>query len=110
MHLDNTKRITSASYNGANWPVGKPEQSKTLTLGALVPSTVTPDSGKVLSGVSVSIDASIIKAENIAKDVTILGITGTHEGGDTPIAYLTVASYAPTSSQGADGDVWIVVS
>ena len=60
---------------------GKPEQSKTLTLGALAPSTVTPDSGKVLSSVPVVLDTSVIKAENIKKDVQMLGITGTHEGG-----------------------------
>ena len=62
-------------------PSGKPEQSKTLTLGAAAPSTVTPDSGKVLSSVPVVLDTSVIKAENIKKDVTMLGITGTHEGG-----------------------------
>lgn len=59
----------------------KPEQSKTLTLGATAPSAVTPDSGKVLSSVPVVLDTSVIKAENIAKDVTMLGVTGTHEGG-----------------------------
>ena len=62
-------------------PSGKPEQAKTLTLGAAAPSTVTPDSGKVLSSVPVELDTSVIKAENIAKDVTMLGVTGTHEGG-----------------------------
>ena len=62
-------------------PGGKPEQSKTLTLGAAAPSTVTPDSGKVLSSVPVELDTSVIKAENIKKDVTMLGVTGTHEGG-----------------------------
>lgn len=62
-------------------PGGKPEQSKTLTLGAAAPSTVTPDSGKVLSSVPVVLDTSVIKAENIKKDVTMLGVTGTHEGG-----------------------------
>ena len=59
----------------------KPEQAKTLTLGAAAPSTVTPDSGKVLSSVPVVLDTSVIKAENIAKDVQMLGITGEHEGG-----------------------------
>lgn len=59
----------------------KEEQSKTLTLGAAAPTTVTPDSGKVLSSVPVVLDTSVIKAENIAKNVTMLGITGTHEGG-----------------------------
>lgn len=61
--------------------IEKEEQSKTLTLGASAPTTVTPDSGKVLSSVPVELDTSVIKAENIVKDVTMLGITGTHEGG-----------------------------
>ena len=61
--------------------IEKEEQSKTLTLGASAPATVTPDSGKVLSSVPVVLDTSIIKAENIKKDVTMLGVTGTHEGG-----------------------------
>lgn len=60
---------------------GEPQQSKTLTLGAATPQTVEPDSGKVLSSVSVELDTSVIKAENIKKDVQMLGITGTHEGG-----------------------------
>ena len=67
-----------------------PTQSKTLTLGAAAPSTVTPDSGKVLSSVPVTIDTNVIKAANIAKGVTILGITGTHEEG-LPIEISTAA-------------------
>lgn len=70
----------------------KEEQSKALTLGATAPSTVTPDSGKVLSSVPVSIDTSIIKAENIAKDVQILGVTGTHEGGGGGLPELPLPS------------------
>lgn len=57
-----------------------PTQSKTLTLGADTPQTVAPDSGKVLSSVPVTLDTSVIKAENIKKDVQMLGITGAYEG------------------------------
>lgn len=63
-----------AARNSANLPAAiesitpaKEEQSKTLTLGAAAPSTVTPDSGKVLSSVPVVLDTSVIKAENIAR-------------------------------------------
>lgn len=88
-----------AAQNSANLPAaiesipsGKPEQSKTLTLGAAAPSTVTPDSGKVLSSVPVVLDTSVIKAENIAKDVTMLGITGTHEGGGSGIGLMSITN------------------
>ena len=105
---NNTPLINEAIQKANALPSAKTEQSKTLTLGAAAPSTVTPNSGKVLSSVPVSIDTSVIKAENLAKDVRMLGITGKHEGGAA--VHLTVASYAPGSSQGSDGDVWIVVS
>lgn len=81
MVLDNSKTITAVTYNGNDWSVGKLEQSKTLTLGAATPSTVTPDSGKVLSSVPVVLDTSVIKAENIKKDVIMLGVAGSYEGG-----------------------------
>lgn len=73
-----------------------PTQSKTLTLGANTPQTVTPDSGKVLSSVPVTLDTSVIKAENIKKDVTVLGITGTHEGGITPTGTKTITDTSLT--------------
>ena len=58
-----------------------PTESKTVTLGASMPSTATPGSGKHLSQVSFALDTSVIKAANIASGVTILGVTGTHAGG-----------------------------
>lgn len=65
----------------------KTEQSKTLTLGAAAPDTVTPDSGKVLSSVLVTLDTNVIKAANIASGVTMLGIAGTHQGGGGTVTY-----------------------
>lgn len=96
-------------------PAPKQEQSKTLTLGASTPTTVTPDSGKVLSSVPVTLDASVIKAENIKKDVTILGITGTHEGGTTPVLVtktITQNGAYNASDDNADGysEVTVAVS
>ena len=108
--LDNSKTITAVTYNGANWPVGKLEQSKTLTLGASAPATVTPDSGKVLSSVPVVLDTSVIKAENIKKDVTMLGVTGTHEGGGSApslqsksVTYTANGANTITPDEGYDG-------
>lgn len=83
----------------------KPEQSKTLTLGAAAPSTVTPDSGKVLSSVPVVLDTSVIKAENIKKDVQMLGVTGTHEGGGGTLIEKTITQNGTysASADSADG-------
>lgn len=86
-----------------NIPAGKTEQSKTLTLGANTPQTVTPDSGKALSSVPVTLDTSVIKAENIAKDVRMLGITGTHEGGGGRTAsFVDITLPTPSSVQFVD--------
>lgn len=90
-----------------------PTQSKTLTLGATSPQTVTPDSGYVLSSVPITLDTNVIKAENFAKDVTILGITGTHEGGSTPVLVtktITTNGTYNASTDNADGYSQVTVS
>ena len=65
-------------------PSPKEEETKTVTpnfsSGNVV---VTPTSGKVLSQVTINKDANLL-AENIKKDITVHGITGTLEsGGDS---------------------------
>lgn len=54
----------------------KPEQSKTVTPTA-AGFTVTPDAGKVLSGVTVNGDADLIE-NNIAEDANVFGVAGKH--------------------------------
>lgn len=89
---------------------GKPEQSKTITLGADTPSTVTPDAGWVLSSVPVSIDSSVIKAENIKAGAHILGIYGTHAGRKVEeTKTVTLGSHEITSIEPYDGKVMSVV-
>ena len=73
----------------------KPEQTKTAT-PSLSQQTIVPDSGKVLSGVTINpITAALLtsldpdfKPENIAKDANLFGLVGTHEGGGE-IVYAT---------------------
>lgn len=65
----------------------KPKQSKVIN-PTIENQKVTPDTGYELSevlvtGVTSDIDVNIVP-DNIAKDVTILGVTGTFEGGIKP--------------------------
>lgn len=78
-------------------------QEKSLTLGETLPEVITPDSDyNALSSVTVSVNGSIIKPENIKSGVTILGVQGalyglnkgswylTHSETDTGDGYYTV--------------------
>lgn len=53
-----------------------------ISLGAAAPTTpLSPPTGyDGFSSVAITVDSTIIKPENIKKDVTILGVTGTYEG------------------------------
>lgn len=78
-------------FNTTN--AGKPEQTKTAT-PSLSQQTISPDSGKVLSGVVInpitaalltSLDADFTAA-NIAENVNVFGLIGSLKSG-TPVAY-----------------------
>ena len=57
-----------------------------VSLGAAAPTTpLTPPTGyDGFSSVAVTVDPTVIKPENIRKDVTLLGVTGTYEPGGSP--------------------------
>ena len=83
----NTNNLATAisSISGGG---GKPEQSKTAT-PSTSSQTILPDEGYTLSSVTVnavtsSIDSDI-KAENIKKGVSILGVEGTMESAESLI-------------------------
>lgn len=82
MPLDTTKSVKSITYNGTNIPLySKPEQTKTVDLSmASGNQVVSPDSGKVLSKVTVNKPSTLIP-DNIKKDVNIGGVVGTLESG-----------------------------
>lgn len=56
------------------------------------------------------IKPSTLIAPNIKKNVDIGGVVGTYEGSGSGGSYITVSTTAPTSSDGSDGDVWVVAS
>ena len=82
MPLDTTKSVKSITYNGTTMPLyAKPEQTKTVDLSmASGNQVISPDSGKVLSKVTVNKPSTLIPA-NVKKDVNIGGVVGTLEGG-----------------------------
>ena len=86
-----------------------PTETKTV-IPTTAAQTITPTSGKYLSKITVeavtsSIDSNIV-AENIKKDVTILGVTGTLESGSngTPIDVATEQEMASILSNATAND------
>lgn len=72
--------VSSGYYTGGNITVASvPTQSKTVTPTS-TSQTVTPDSGKFLSKVTVNGDANLV-AGNIKSGVSIFGVSGTLEEG-----------------------------
>lgn len=77
---------------------GKPEQTKTAT-PSLSQQTISPDSGKTLSGVTINpITAALLtsldpdfKAENIAEGVDMFGLIGTLAGAKAVVGQVTPA-------------------
>ena len=64
----------------------KEEQTKTVTFSEDHQSVV-PDTNKVLNEVIINKPVNLI-SENIKKDVTIAGVTGTYEGGSSTSNYI----------------------
>lgn len=94
--------------------------NKTLQLSTQSAQTITPttnnqiiESGKYLTGTqTISGDTNLV-AENIKKDVTIFGVTGTHEGGGSATLItksITQNGTYNASSDNADGYSQVTVN
>lgn len=65
-------------------------QEKSLALGATLPEIITPDSGyNALASVTLGVDGSVIKAENIKSGVTVLGVQGSLGGLNSGAWYMS---------------------
>lgn len=63
-------------------------QDKDVELGAAMPTTTTADFGyDAIGSVTYTRDNTIIRPENIRKNVTILDVTGIFEGGMVCVEY-----------------------
>ena len=106
-----TKKGTTAKINPQNFETeigsittSKPEQEKTAVLSMLSgDQIVSPDSGKVLSKVTIAKPATLI-ATNIKKDINIGGVVGTLEGAkpeqEKSITITTNGSQTVTPNEG----------
>lgn len=93
--------VASGRYTtGAVKVAAVPTQTKTATPSSSS-QTITPDSGKFLSQVTVSGDGNLIP-ENIKSGVSIFGVSGTHQGGATiqTVAKLTITDNTVSGGHG----------
>lgn len=92
MSIPTNKNIKHVYYNETSIPLEggtTPTQVKQLLLGSSSPQEVTPDAGYALSKVTPIIDMSVIKPENIADGVSILGIVGVKKSAIEPYMEVT---------------------
>jgi hypothetical protein len=107
----NIKLGTTILGVAGNLEPDKPDQTKTAT-----PTTsqqvIEPDTGYELASVTInpvtsSIDANI-QARNIKKDVTILGVTGTLESGDTGVKLFDTVEHMQADPNQHVDDIGVV--
>ena len=88
-----------------------PTETKSVALSMTSGNQVIDSTiGNYMTQVTIQKPSTLI-ASNIKKNVDIGGVVGTYEGsGSGGNSYITVSTTAPTSSDGSDGDVWVVIS
>ena len=108
----NGKITASAAQTAGYVSAGTKSATKQLTVQAaqtITPSTTdqTIASGKYLTGAQTIKGDANLKAENIAKGVSIFGVTGAYTENYS-IVYVGTAT--PSNDVGVDGDIYIVRS
>lgn len=78
--------VEQYKYAVVNVPSGADTQECNFTIGATGAAThiITPPTGYLYNKVTLTRDDTVFKAENIKKNVTIYGVTGTYDSGGTP--------------------------
>lgn len=106
----NSAGLVTASINQSAGYVPGGTGSKTHQLTTQAAQTITPGTtdktiaaGTYLTGVQTIKGDANLSADNIKKDVTIFGVTGTMEAGATVYS----GTGAPASSLGANGDIYV---
>ena len=101
--FDGLSKVTVEPYTLDSKTVNSSTSQQTVTSSADGLSSVT------VNAVTSSIDSNI-QADNIKKDVTILGVTGTYESAptqpnlqDVSVTYVSNGNYTLSASEGYDG-------
>lgn len=106
--------VEQYKYADVQVPAGGPATDQlALTLSqSAVAGTYTPPSGYVYDQVTVTQDSTVIKPENIKKNVTILGVTGTYDAGGsgtllTDVRNISIGSGLQTVNLGWQPDMLV---
>lgn len=88
------------------------KQLTTKAATTYTPSTSnqTISSGTYLTGTQTIKGDTNLVASNIKSGVSIFGVTGTYQAGETAANTVYVGTSAPTSDIGSDGDIYVVRS
>lgn len=109
-----THNVSQYEYANVQVPAGGPDMAQLeLMLGSgTVAGTYTPPAGYAYDQVRIAQDSSVITPGNIKKDITILGVTGTYDAGEsgtllTDVRNITIGSRLQTVNLGWQPDMLV---